>query len=162
MIATTALLFASSLQLVLADVPITVKMFTSADCSGTPTVAGTASDALTDAETLPGTTSHPAGMCIGGNSLGGGVSFMGSCPATGTTTMQFYNTATSTLEQQGMRYCFMVNDACTGQCTSSAVFPTVKPWSVPLCKSHTDIFGAPSSYGILSVKISCGDAVRLW
>jgi len=156
MIATKkALLLASALQLVAADVPISVQMFTTNDCSGTPTVKGTAADALTDAQTISG-TSHPAGMCI--TTLGGGVSFMGSCPAADTTTMQYYNAGTSTLEQQGMRYCWMTNGDCSGTCSSSAVFATVKDWSVPVCKSHTDIFGGPSSYGIQSVKLSCVDA----
>ena len=158
MIATQALLLASALQLVAsADVPITVQMFTSNDCSGTPTVKGTATDALTDAQTISG-TSHPAGMCI--TTLGGGVSFMGSCPAADTTTTQHFNVGTSTVEQQGMRWCWMANGDCTGTCSSSAIFAKTKSWSVPVCKSHTDVFGGPSSYGIQSVKLSCVDAVR--
>lgn len=154
-----ALLLLAALPLASADVPISVALYESADCSGTPTVQGTAADPLTDAETTSG-SSHPAGMCIGGNSLGGGVSFMGSCPSLDTTTTQQYDVDTSTLMQQGMRWCWMANADCSGSCTSSAVFTEVADWSVPACQSHTAVFGGPSDYGINSVKISCGDAVN--
>jgi len=152
-------LLLAALPLASADVPITVQMYTSSDCSGSPTAGGTSTDPLTDAETMGG-TSHPAGMCIGGNNeLGGGVSFMGSCPSLTTTTMQQYNVATSTVTQQGMRYCWMVNGACSGTCGSSAVTmnPSAASWSVPACQSFTAVFGGPSSSGINSMKFSCGD-----
>ena len=154
MIATKALLLAA-FQLVSADVPISVQMFTSTDCSGTPMVQGTAADPLTDAQTLSG-TSHPAGMCI--NSLGGGVSFMGSCPSLATTTMQQWDG--SSVTQQGMRYCWMTSGDCSGTCSSSAAFTAVAGWSVPACQSHTAVFGGSSAFGINSVRIGCGDLVR--
>ena len=40
--------------LVAADVPISVQMYTSTDCTGNPTVEGVAAEALTDAQTLSG------------------------------------------------------------------------------------------------------------
>ena len=148
---TKALLLAV-LALASADVPMKVEMFASADCTGSPTVQGTAATALTDAETLGG-TSHPADMCIGGSSLGGGVSFMGSCPSATTTTMQQWDG--SAVTQQGMRYCWMANADCSGACASSAAFTAVSDWSVPACQSHTAVFGAPSAYNINSVRLSC-------
>ena len=79
-----------------------MQLYKSKDCSGKPVVQDYAATPLTDKETLGGKT-HPKDMCI--DNLGGGVSFMGSCPALDTKTMQYYNLANSKLEQPGMRYC---------------------------------------------------------
>merc|ERR1719240_1453258 len=110
-------LLAGALSLAAADVGIKVALYTSSDCSGSEVISDSGS-ALTDAQTDPSVTSHPTGMCIGNGNFGEGLSFMGSCPYSDTTTTQQWDG--SSITQDGMRWCWFGNQDCDGRCTSSA------------------------------------------
>ena len=56
-----------------------------------------------------------------------------------------------------MRYCYMTNGKCSGTCTSSAVFSSVKKLSVPLCLTCKQMFGGNCAGGVKAVKVMCGD-----
>ena len=94
-------------------------------------------------------------MCVKG--FGNAVSFMGSCPANTTTTMQYYNLGKSELEQDGLRYCFMTNGKCEGTCVSSAIDKALKNKDVPLCLECKKMFGGDCANGVKAVKVLCGD-----